>query len=133
MLRKNLLLCLLLVASFQLSQAQKSVNSSGGDVTGVSGSYSYSVGQTSYLALEAPESSASLIQGVQIPTEYYIQYCPADINQDGLVDVTDFLELNSAFGTECVCRADINRNGIVNVLDFLEFNSAFGSFCPSGG
>jgi hypothetical protein len=133
MLKKKLILSLLLMASFQFIQAQTSVNSSGGDVDGDSGSYSYSVGQTSYIAIEATSSFASLIQGVQVPYEYYNHYCPADINQDGLVDVIDFLELNSAFGNTCVCRADIDRSGVVDVLDFLEFNSAFGSICPTGG
>ena len=133
MLKKNLLLCLLLLASFQFIQAQTSVNSSGGDVSGVSGSFSYSAGQTSYIAIEAVSSSASLIQGVQIPYEYYIQYCPEDVNQDGLVDVLDFIELNSAFGNSCACRADIDRSGVVDVLDFIEFNSAFGSICPTEG
>ncbi|MGB6035655.1 MAG: hypothetical protein WBG42_05270, partial [Cryomorphaceae bacterium] len=27
--------------------------------------------------------------------------CPEDINEDGTIDVLDFLELNSAFGTDC--------------------------------
>ena len=57
--------------------------------------------------------------------------CPADINADGLVNVNDFLDLNTAFGSSCTsCAADINGDGLVNVNDFLDLNTAFGTVCP---
>ena len=55
--------------------------------------------------------------------------CPGDINGDGLVDINDFLSLNSAFGSNCTCAEDINGDGTVDVNDFLELNSAFGNVC----
>ena len=121
----------MLMASFLFAEAQISINSSGGDVSNASGSISLSIGQTCYTAVEDESSLASRIQGVQIPFEYYYHYCPEDINQDGIVDVLDFIDLNSAFSSTCSCREDIDRNGIVDVLDFIEFNSAFGSLCPA--
>jgi hypothetical protein len=130
MLKKYLLL-IMLMASFQYTYAQTSVNSSGGDISVAAGSLALSIGQTTYKAIEDGTSLASQIQGVQIPFEYYLQYCPEDINRDGIVDILDFLELNSAFSTTCTCREDINRSGEVNVEDFITFNSAYGDICPA--
>jgi len=56
--------------------------------------------------------------------------CPADINEDGEVDVNDFILLNSSFGTTCSqCPSDINEDGEVDVEDFLILNSQFGQDC----
>lgn len=56
--------------------------------------------------------------------------CVEDLNGDGLVDISDFLIFNSAFGDTCAdCPADFNGDGVVDVADFLIFNSAFGSEC----
>ncbi len=56
--------------------------------------------------------------------------CAGDINGDGLVDVADFVDLNSLFGQTCLnCKEDINNDGMVDVDDFLIFNSAFGISC----
>ncbi len=58
-------------------------------------------------------------------------YCPADFDQDGFVEIDDFLALNSAFGTNCVCAEDLDGNGVVNINDFINFNSAFGIDCST--
>lgn len=55
--------------------------------------------------------------------------CAEDIDNNGYVNVDDFLLLNSSFGTMCTCPEDINGNGTVDIDDFLIFNSAFGSTC----
>jgi hypothetical protein len=55
--------------------------------------------------------------------------CPEDINGDGVVDINDFLALNSGFGQACTCPEDINSDGVVDINDFLSLNSAFGSVC----
>jgi len=56
--------------------------------------------------------------------------CAADINEDGDIDVEDFLVLNSFFGSQCIgCPADIDGDGVVGVNDFVSFNSVFGSPC----
>lgn len=39
--------------------------------------------------------------GTLLETDNSLIACPEDINNDGAIDVLDFLELNSAFGTDC--------------------------------
>ncbi|MHC4521082.1 MAG: FG-GAP repeat protein [Planctomycetota bacterium] len=56
--------------------------------------------------------------------------CAADIDQNGVVNVSDFLILLGQWGP-CppVCIADIDGNGVVNVLDFLLLLAYWGP-CP---
>ena len=55
--------------------------------------------------------------------------CPADINGDGNVNVTDLLELLAAWGPNPGHAADFNNDGFVNVTDLLELLAAWGG-CP---
>ncbi|QQR87932.1 MAG: hypothetical protein IPJ76_06830 [Flavobacteriales bacterium] len=56
--------------------------------------------------------------------------CPGDVTGDAMINVSDFLALNSAFGNTCSgCWTDIDGNGTVAVGDFLALNSAFGNNC----
>jgi hypothetical protein len=56
--------------------------------------------------------------------------CIGDLNGDGLVNIADFIEFNSAFGSACSgCPSDLNGDGIVGVDDFLILNSLFGNPC----
>ena len=55
--------------------------------------------------------------------------CPADINDDGSVNVTDLLELLAAWGPNPGHAADINEDGSVNVTDLLDLLAAWGG-CP---
>ena len=47
---------------------------------------------------------------------------PADLDHDGIVDITDFLALLGAWG-DCPelidCPADIDHDGMVDISDFL--------------
>lgn len=52
--------------------------------------------------------------------------CPADLNNDGTVDVLDLLAVLSAWGPCVSCATDINRDGVVDVLDLLALLSAWG-------
>jgi hypothetical protein len=55
---------------------------------------------------------------------------PGDMNGDGIVDVTDFLSINTAWGASCAgCPEDIDGNGIVDISDFLAFNSLLSGVC----
>jgi Ca2+-binding EF-hand superfamily protein len=49
----------------------------------------------------------------------YHNTCPADINNDGVVDVNDLLELVSSWG-DSGGPGDIDGDGIVGVNDLLE-------------
>jgi hypothetical protein len=51
--------------------------------------------------------------------------CPADLNGDGTVDVTDFLQLLGVWGQAGVPE-DINGDGVVDILDFLELIGSWG-------
>lgn len=57
--------------------------------------------------------------------------CPADINNDGQVNVTDLLAVIGAWGAcpapPASCTADINTDGQVNVTDLLAVIGAWGS------
>jgi hypothetical protein len=56
--------------------------------------------------------------------------CPSDINNDGTVDINDFLSFVSAFGDPCTsCTEDLTGDGQVNVTDFILLNSQFGWIC----
>jgi len=55
---------------------------------------------------------------------------PADINLDGLTNVSDFAQFIQSFNTACLgCREDINQDALVNVDDFLQLVSNFNKDC----
>jgi hypothetical protein len=55
--------------------------------------------------------------------------CPEDLNGDGVVDVTDLLELLGAWGLCVCCPADLDGNRYVYVPDLLQLLGAWGP-CP---
>jgi bacillopeptidase F len=55
--------------------------------------------------------------------------CPADLTGDGVVNVSDLLELLSQWGPCSSCDSDLNGDGVVNVSDLLELLSQWGP-CP---
>ena len=61
-----------------------------------------------------------------------ITYSPGDgredINRDGIVDISDFLQFLASFNLSCTCcPEDINLDGIVNNDDFLLLLGQFGN------
>ena len=64
------LLTALLTISYFFTNAQQSINASGGNASGSNGSVSYSVGQVFYES--ALGSNGSILQGVQHPFEIFI-------------------------------------------------------------
>jgi len=72
--------------------------------------------------------SLDLINGNQdIP-----QYCPTDMNDDQVTNVSDMLEVINQWGSCSGCSADFDGNGVVNVVDLLEVIGAWGP-CPLQG
>lgn len=59
--------------------------------------------------------------------------CPADINQDGITDLTDYslLAVNFLSTTPSVPRADINQDGIVDLTDYSLLAVKFLQLCSS--
>ena len=55
--------------------------------------------------------------------------CPQDIDNDGVVTVSDILAALSEFGCTSDCTADVNGDDQVTVSDFLEILSQYGEFC----
>jgi hypothetical protein len=79
-----------------------------------------------WMATDGCANSALAVQVITV----VLPPCPEDINGDGIVDIQDFIQLNSAFGSSCDdCPEDINRDGVVDITDFIQFNSAYGELC----
>ena len=56
-------------------------------------------------------------------------YCRVDLNQDGAINLFDFLSFQTFFGVGNP-QADFNNDGDLNVFDFLEFQNQFSRGCP---
>ena len=59
--------------------------------------------------------------------------CPTDINNDGVTNVLDLIDLLLCFGQPAVpgCEAeDVNEDGTANVLDLIDLLLEFGQDCP---
>lgn len=54
--------------------------------------------------------------------------CPADFNNDGLVDFFDYLDFVEPWGREEPV-ADFNRDGVVDFFDYLDFIAAWDEGC----
>jgi hypothetical protein len=61
--------------------------------------------------------------------EQTTQACPGDMDGDGVVTVSDVLDVLSEFGCVEGCVMDINGDGSTNVTDVLAVLSAFGTAC----
>jgi hypothetical protein len=57
------------------------------------------------------------------------EFCRVDLNEDGSIDLFDFLAFQTAFDTGSPL-ADFNNDADLNVFDFLEFQNQFGDGCP---
>ena len=57
--------------------------------------------------------------------------CPADINGNGAIEVSDVLLVLSDFGcaTDCNSSTDLDGDGSITVADVLTVLSAFGEDC----
>jgi len=67
-----------------------------------------------------------VISGSLVPV---LAACPADLDGDGTVGVTDFLQLLAAWGPCPGCPEDLDGDDAVGILDFLALLSAWGP-CP---
>lgn len=54
--------------------------------------------------------------------------CPADINGDGFIDFSDYLEFLTIYDAESPC-ADFNGDGLVDFNDYLEFLTHYDAGC----
>lgn len=61
---------------------------------------------------------------------FMIDLCPADINNDSLADLDDFMEFLAAWD-QSGARADRNLDGGADLLDFFLFFESFDAGCPA--
>ena len=59
-----------------------------------------------------------------------VSLCPLDLNNNGLIEVSDLLIILSDFGCTTGCIGDVNGDGVVTVSDILNILSSFGEPCP---
>lgn len=87
-----------------------------------------SLGTVNILGYPGPNGSAVELDFAVV----FANVCPADLTGDGVVDVSDLLQLLSAWGL-CTrggeCPADISGDDVVDVSDLLVLISAWG-VCP---
>lgn len=55
--------------------------------------------------------------------------CPADFNNDGFVDISDFFLLGSSFGQAAGSPADADGDGDTDISDFFALGGQFGADC----
>ena len=61
--------------------------------------------------------------------EFAFQACAADCNQDGDLDVLDFVCFQTEWASQTTA-GDCDANGVYNVLDFVCFQQLFQAGCP---
>jgi uncharacterized protein affecting Mg2+/Co2+ transport len=54
--------------------------------------------------------------------------CP-DLTGDGVIGTADLIALNQQFTCTSNCTGDFNQDGIVDVADFMILLAYFGQFC----
>jgi hypothetical protein len=70
-----------------------------------------------------------LVGGFWAASVLGVEPCPADINGDNVVSITDLLAVISAWGHTGPHPADVNGDNIVNVADLLAVIAMWG-VCP---
>jgi hypothetical protein len=123
-LAASLCLAAALPARAQFAIAWSTIDGGGGSSSGGSYAISGTIGQPDAGVLAGVRfgDSGGFWNGGQTT-------CRADFNQDGAVNVQDFLAFLSAYSGGDP-RCDFNNNGQVNVQDFLAFLSAYSAGCP---
>ena len=61
-------------------------------------------------------------------THFVAIACPADFNQDGIVDFFDYLDFVDAFSRNLLA-ADFNADAVIDFFDYLDFVDAFSTGC----
>ena len=85
--------------------------------TSLTGSYSVTI-------LDSHGCSASSTLPVIL-----VNITQADFDNDGGVDIDDFLLFSPTFGSLCNCPQDLDGDGDVDINDFILLTPAYGSSC----
>ena len=62
-------------------------------------------------------------------TVVLVNITQSDFNNDGSVDIDDFILFTPTYGLPCTCEQDLNNDGVVDIDDFLLFVPTFGTSC----
>jgi len=84
---------------------------------------SAAVGEISEVSLLASGIPEMIISGLT-----HTVFCPADLNGDGMVDFSDYLEFLNLYDAGDP-RADFNGDGMVDFSDYLEFLNLYDAGC----
>lgn len=85
-------------------------------------------GQTYYLRVDAPSYQEGAFY---IYVEDATSWCGGDLDNNGIVNISDLLIFNAGYGcTENCGVQDLNNDDQVNVADLLLFASSYGAECP---
>jgi hypothetical protein len=79
------------------------------------------------LTLYTSASDGGTFGGVEVRARFPV--CPADVDADGSVGITDFLALLSGWGACPCCRGDTDGDGVIDITDFLAVVEGWGP-CP---
>lgn len=83
-----------------------------------------------FTATDACGNTATATQVIYITNDTPTD-CPADLDGDGFVGVSDVLAGLSEFGCDTGCTVDLDGDGATSVSDILTLLSAFGEMCPN--
>lgn len=73
--------------------------------------------------------AAVVVAGLGAASTHAAFPCQADITGDGVVNVSDLLEVLAQWGPCAGCAADVNGDDVVDVSDMLEVLAEWGP-CP---
>lgn len=125
-LRLTSIIIFILFLSNDLLNAQHGITSSGGNVSGINGFTSYSIGQVTYSTISG--SNGFIILGIQQP-DFSVK-CPGDINGDGIIGPSDLAVVLNEYGNDCTgCDADIDSSGSVGPGDLAIVLNKYGGPC----
>jgi hypothetical protein len=75
------------------------------------------------------EESDTLMRSNAQTFNVFVDLCPADLNEDGIIDFNDLLEYLNLYNAQDP-RADLNGDGVIDFNDLLEYLNQYNTPCP---